>query len=599
MQRVDIRSNPSSSGVEVGLGLPDVDEAPSAPPAHDDTSASTPTGAALKHPQLSSIILPESMRPGLYQLLESTEADEISEADTISIVFIIRLIDALHTCFYATFLSLSLTGLLKESLGVPQLDLEAIEVYATRWSWNGLAPVYHRISWDFDMAASYELSEIARLVLEKKKTPKEGLLMIHDYETNHKFGKFEGFYRTMPGRILVLVAMSASSSFAFFKGSWVDVGFAGLTGLVAGVIYCAAVNGNQMIGKTLDMLISGTAGMIATIGITIVPNGTCFSAEVLGTLFWFLYGVAFFVSLSEIYNGQLVCGVTRLALALLNTFGLAFGVSLGLWIAAYGGSERYTLAGTKCGENAEYEIEEIYLLLFYPITCVTALMQIRVQLRHWPITLLTMGVAVSSQYFIGTYWNQPEFISNVIPAYLATCSAKFFISIASKLDLSGIETFGGNILQKQPVKLLHALETGKHVLETGKTSPTSWTSTSGAADRAHRNVFRFEEMIGGAKSQVFFHSGYVLQKGKMQYKHSTIWYCLLPAIYLLVPGSSLFRDSFSAFWGDGTGSSSTDAMVSVFIIGFGQAAGVRLAMTSLEALDHYVFEPFMERRKRG
>mmetsp|Transcript_30423 Transcript_30423/g.73931 ORF Transcript_30423/g.73931 Transcript_30423/m.73931 type:complete len:588 (+) Transcript_30423:119-1882(+) len=587
MQSVD--ENGINAGVEVGLSVEE-----GMVPVRAEATPPVPATGTVKHPQLSSIILPESMRPGLSQILASSEADEISEDDLISIVFIIRLIDALHTCFYATFLSLSLTDLLKKNLGVPQLDLETIEVYATRWSWNGLAPVYHHISWDFDMAASYELSEIARKVIEKEATPKEGLLMIHEYETNPSFSKFESFYRNMPGRILVLTVMSASSSFAFFKGSWIDVGFAGLTGLAAGTIYCAAVNGNQLIGKTLDMLISVTAGMIATIGITVAPDDTCFSAEVLGTLFWFLYGVAFFISLSEIYNGQLVCGVTRLALALLNTFGLAFGVSLGLWIAAYGGEERYALAGTACSGNSDYEIPKLYLLLFYPITCVTALMQIRVKLRHWPIALMTQAVAVVSQYFIDTYWKQPEFVANVIPAYLATVFARLFLAIGFKFDVSGINAWSGEVLVKREVKQLFA----KEAAGIAKIRPASnWSSPPAAAARL-KNAFRFEEMLG-AKNQLF-QSGYFMQKGKMQYQHSTIWFCILPAIYLLVPGSSLFRDSFSAFWG-GTEAAQqgTSAMVSVFIIGFGQAAGVRLAMVSLDALDQYIFQPCMERRKRG
>lgn len=549
-----------------------------------------PTDPVPKYPQLSSVILPESMRPGLTQILKSIEeTDGINEDDVLSIIFIIRIIDALHFCFYATFLSISLADILKKALDVPQLDLEAIEVYGTRWSWNGQAPVSHHINWDFDMAGSYDLHEIARRVLEKEITPKEGLMEIHDYEVNNRFGSFENFYRNMPGRILVLTVMSGSAAFSFFKGTWIDVGFASITGFVCGLILYGAAQGNQLIAKTIDMLVSISAGMIATIGMTILPDGTCFSAEVLGTLCWFLYGVAFFISLSEIYNGQLVCGVTRLALALTNTFGLAYGTSLGLWIAAYGGENRYELAQRDCSDAPDYQISDVYLLLFYPLLQITALMQIRVKLRHWPVALLTQAVAVVAQYFIGTYWEQPAFATNLIPAYLATIAAKLFIAIGTKLNLTGIKTWSGEILGSG--EILEKAIPNQIVDETGKTVKTLgkvWKSPVA-------NTFRFQEMI---KSNL--HNSY-LQTGTIQNKHSTLWFCILPAIYLLVPGSSLFRDSFRAFWGDTSSSDqgdSTGAMVSIFIIGFSQAVGVRLAMATLDALDRNIFDPWLERRKQ-
>jgi uncharacterized membrane protein YjjP (DUF1212 family) len=134
--------------------------------------------------------------------------------------------------------------------------------------------------------------------------------------------------KNMPGRVLVLILLAFSSTFAFFKGTWIDLCFAACTAMVAGLI-CLAASNNPLFSKIQDILLAIVAALIATIGITLVPNGTCFAAEFLGTLFWFLYGSAFMISLTEIYNGQLLCGVTRLALALINTFGLAFGSSLG------------------------------------------------------------------------------------------------------------------------------------------------------------------------------------------------------------------------------------------------------------------------------
>jgi hypothetical protein len=46
------------------------------------------------------------MRAGIKRLLQCSDQDETSEDDVISIVFIIRIIEALHASFYASFRSL-------------------------------------------------------------------------------------------------------------------------------------------------------------------------------------------------------------------------------------------------------------------------------------------------------------------------------------------------------------------------------------------------------------------------------------------------------------------------------------------------------------
>lgn len=533
---------------------------------------SVPAAAELH--QFSPIIIPEAMRAGIKRLLECSDQDEISEDDVLSIVFIIRIIEALHASFYASFLSLSLADMLRNKLGVPQLNLEAIEVYACRWSWNGVVSVQHNINWEIDMAAAYELSEIARNVLSEKNTPKEGLALIHDFETSHPYSKFETFYRNMPGRVLVLILLAFSSAFAFFKGTWIDLGFAACTAMVAGLI-CLAASNNPLVSKMQDMLISIVAALIATIGITLVPNGTCFAAEVLGTLFWFLYGTAFMISLTEIYNGQLVCGVTRLALALINTFGLAFGSSFGLWMAAYGGEDRFAIAGRDCPEATEYKIPELYLILFYPLTQIASVMQLKVKVKHWPITFTTQAVAVVSQYLIGTYWKQPDFVANVIPAYLATISARPLMVIGARFNPTGIKPWSAGARNRGGNSIWSHLHVG--------------------------DTFHFED-VPRSKDRASYHSRY-FQKGKLQYTHRNIWFCILPAMYLLVPGSSLLRASFRAFWAasdpNATTQEDTSALISVFIIGFGQAVGVRLGMTSLEAVDEYIIAPFTERQKDG
>lgn len=228
------------------------------------------------------------------------------------------------------------------------------------------------------------------------------------------------------------------------------------------------------------------------------------------------------------------------------------------------GEERFDLAGRDCEEATSYKIPEMYLILFYPLTQIAAMMQLRVKVKHWPAAFMTQAVAavVASQCLIGTRWGQPSFVANLIPAYLVTVSARAFMSIGDRLNVTGIKPWSARVSDYvSPMKLP--------------------SRTSGVRRFPH-----FKES-GWSKGPHNYHSGY-FQKGKLKHNHRDIWFCIVPAIYLLAPGSSLLRDSFRLMWAsaslDSANEQNTSAMIGVFIIGFGQAVGVRLALATLEAI---------------
>jgi hypothetical protein len=128
---------------------------------------------------------------------------------------------------------------LRKKLSVPDLELE-LEVSATLWSYQqGTLMVYHRIAWDFDGDGMNVLSRIALGVLEDKITPTEGLKKIQESEDESVgFFRFTKFYRTFPGRMLVIPLLSSCGGIIYFQGTSYDLAFGALTGSVAGAIHC-------------------------------------------------------------------------------------------------------------------------------------------------------------------------------------------------------------------------------------------------------------------------------------------------------------------------------------------------------------------------
>lgn len=104
--------------------------------SHLDDHAEFGTGDNRRQEQqpnrMDTISLPAALRP-LVKRLEASDAVTVEEM--ISVLFIVRLVDAMHRVAYATFLTLSFMDELRKKLSVPDLDME-IEVNAIRWSYQ-------------------------------------------------------------------------------------------------------------------------------------------------------------------------------------------------------------------------------------------------------------------------------------------------------------------------------------------------------------------------------------------------------------------------------------------------------------------------------
>lgn len=316
----------------------------------------------------------------------------------------------------------------------------------------------------------------------------------------------------------------------------------------------------------------------SVLSLTLLPSSTCFSAQILGTLFWFLYGISFMLSLYEMTQNLILTGLTRFAVAILNSFVLAFGVVIGVWMAAYGGADRFQLILGDC-QNLKHVIDPIWYTLLYPLLAVGALMQMRVAPRHWPVCLFTQLVAVKSQFWLDVRWHQPMFVFNFLPAFLATLTAHVAIVVGNR--------FNWTKLKVQPTA--YAVKKPTHHRSISEPLPVR--NLAMYQNPTLRSI-RFLD-YGWADEDEAQHTGY-RRNDRFQYQRSDLWFCLIPALYLLVPGSSVWKFAFfsivdAAF--DAHPSLSADDTFSlqslisgVFVVGMGQVIGVRLALATLWAV---------------
>lgn len=267
-------------------------------------------------------------------------------------------------CSCATFLTRSFVEELSEKLDIDELDVE-IETSALRWSFRqGEWMTYHRIPVDYDGSAMQQLSKLALGVVDDSISVKQALRDISKME-EATYAGLEGFVRDFPGRIIILPTLAMTGSVVYFRGTRTDMLSCLITGITAGLIhYLCSVRFPQLAGVQ-DIL----AAMISTAALVIFPTSTCFSAQILGTLFWFLYGISFMLSIYEMTQSLVMTGLTRFAVAILNSFVLAFGVVIGVWLAFYGGPDRFDRILASC-EHLDHQIHPSWYPYFYPIIAV-------------------------------------------------------------------------------------------------------------------------------------------------------------------------------------------------------------------------------------
>jgi uncharacterized membrane protein YjjP (DUF1212 family) len=478
--------------------------------------------------------LPEALEP----LVTRLERDGLCSREQLSaVVFIVRLIDSLHASFYATFLSQPLAKKLAHHLEIPDLIVE-IDVFKTRWSFRqGAVSVVHTISFDYDCHSINQLTKIGMGVLNDRITPAEGLRLIRVVESGRKFSEGEDLYRDFPGRALVLPFMACTCATVYFEGTWHDLYWSATTGLLCGLIAWGCSVWPQLFG-VMDILVAITTAMMTIAAVTAQPESTCFSAQVLGNLYWFLYGTAYVLSVYEIINGQQVLtGMTRFVLAIFRSYVLAFGVVLGTWFAGWNDDREFFIA-RQCSEATEQMGDRWYILLF-SVNAVSCLMQFRVGLRHFLVCFLVQAAAYGLQYSLQNVWEQPEFIANLVPAFAAVVLAQMLYTAAHRMKMMSVlsvsRSYDNNALSKKTddYENGHDEEADTHNEDDGAFIQNSALTTS--------TNFVNE----GWTSRVGFGGVGYSREDQMELQRSDIWFCVLPALYLLVPGSKLLQISFA------------------------------------------------------
>lgn len=261
-----------------------------------------------------------------------------------------------------------------------------------------------KVPYDYDSEYQDKFVRIAHAVLD-------GDIDIHralQYQVDVANGEHTAcsghhLFRTYPGRLALYPAVATTCCGIFFGGGSKDMGIAAVCGLVAGLIDMFAGNaGHNTVKIMIDCLVGISSGAICGLTWEYWGQDICFSAILLGTLYWFFYGTAFVLGLLEIVAGELETGVTRFVAVSVKTFVLCMGSGFGLMMTLNGQSHsKWYKSQAYCvmpHTDEGWSSDSSWRIPLYLLCSMTVLGQYRFPIRHWWRALIVQLVAYEVQF---------------------------------------------------------------------------------------------------------------------------------------------------------------------------------------------------------
>jgi hypothetical protein len=515
--------------------------------------------------------LPEDMVRIVNKLKKN---DECGEEYALQVIFLIRTAVELHRAYHMTIMTARILNELKESLEL-RVTFHLGVLRLTFKLEDGDYAIERKVPYDYD-------SEFQDLYTKIASSLANGHIDVHTaliYQDETKSGKHTSrlglFFRDYPTRIAIYPIEAATCAVVFFGGSWSDGLVAGLAGLVSGVLQYMLMGCGWLGGVITDVVIGASTGIIAGVYFDMVGGKACMSGIILGTLYWFFYGTAFVLAILEMISGELETGVIRFVAVCVKTFVLCLGSSYGLDVVLSDLPKKWAQSSAYCGTDLDIT-KSHWRMPMYILCSLACLMQYRFPPVHYWRGLLIQIVAYEIQYQCQEYWYIAHdssidlAVGNLFAAAGAVVATAFMFEFLrrvrpwyyhSMMQTDAVTLESMSAFDQMKINALNgALHVGHHwgIVRTQKLRQMDLgkklrkrRSTGAAMDRGNEEEEGEEgegawEHVEGVNLEE--HEEAVMLSAVVSSEDTNMWSVLMPAVYMLVPGSMIAKLWFEAIF---------------------------------------------------
>ncbi|KAG1679632.1 hypothetical protein FOA52_006149 [Chlamydomonas sp. UWO 241] len=461
------------------------------------------------------------------------------EEEVMRVLLVARCVDVAHRAVTPMYMLASSTRKLLEHFGLEDeleitIHVHTVEhsLYGGRFQWTTKTVM------DFSSKSVGDVSHAIHAIIDDGMSTSEAFREMQAAVNGSHLNKVEKFFfYNELGRYLLLLTLSFTSTATFYNGTVIDASWAIVAGLIA--IGVLAFDKHVMgLHGTTDFVVGV---LVALFGVSVsASQNLCAEAIVLAPLIWFFYAAHLVMGLLEVFDGFIVNGVTRFNMAIIRTFGLALGASVGAYFAdLYGGIApvvlpkgvvRSPLLSDACVLEVDTGINSLILyMVLFPVLALAAQMHMRVGRGKMIATFGAQMAAWWSQTAMQAFAENNSIMASIGPAFVATMAGYIGVGIM-RIRMTGRIC--------QPL----ARVWDKYVLPAGKTASP--------------------------------------------------WSVSLPALYLLLPGSGSFKGAFSAAvsytGGVGAATAFASFYTALFIVGISIVIGINLGVFAYGVLSRAI-----------
>lgn len=282
----------------------------------------------------------------------------------------------------------------------------------------------------------------------------------------------------------------------------------------------------------------------------------CLTAVSLGTMYWFFYGTAFVMGLLEIIAGELWTGVTRFIAVSVKTFVLCLGAAYGLHWVSQDVNKVWMEQSENCGKDFVMR-DAWFRLPLYVLCSASCLGQYRFPIVDYWKGLVVQVIAYEVQFRLQIFWEDADapFQSNIDSA-----ASNLFGATAAVIAAVALYGFINFLRQPYYNRILQREKAGAdkcHDCLFGFTRCSLILGSAlGLVRKSDRAKLKMSEKLqrersindadlGPASARDRLHltrkEEEALIEAIVDAENPNIWAILMPAVYMLVPGSMIAK----------------------------------------------------------
>ncbi|ORZ10752.1 hypothetical protein BCR42DRAFT_333438 [Absidia repens] len=283
----------------------------------------------------------------------------------------------------------------------------------------------------FDMHKLGEIYRLEKLVSHGEVTVDEALEFVDKVTGEHDV------YPFWVGPFTYALA-SFCGCVMFYGGTWREAGLASGLAIFFAIyeVFSGRLVNFQPIYEITCCIIIGF------ISRAVGQFGFCFTPVAFASFIVILPGYSMAISIVELVSRQLVCGVVRMVYAIIYSFLLGYGITMGSSLYATidpsSMDQKTQCQRTEKAGTCLTTVPEVYYFLTVPLFAVAYCVYLRARIPRWPVMIIVAIIGFVVNWALACRATAPSQVLQVAPAFVIGLLGNLYTKFTQKMSFDAV-----------------------------------------------------------------------------------------------------------------------------------------------------------------